>query len=115
MKNLAKLGYGELSNYTKNGLLDTLSSNKNPKDPLGLLNWGFSKAVRVFNAPCALCNSTNNVQMHHIKALADVKKNKDKVSKHIISIKRKQIPLCRECHLKAHGGNWKNTPISVTK
>jgi group II intron reverse transcriptase/maturase len=51
---------------------------------------------------CASCRSTVNVEMHHVRKLADLK-GRSYVEKVMIASNRKQIPLCRPCHLAAHG------------
>jgi hypothetical protein len=40
--------------------------------------------------------------MHHIRAMKDLKPNKSWVDKLMMKAKRKQIPLCRVCHMKKH-------------
>lgn len=54
------------------------------------------------NLLCSNCSSDTQVEMHHIRMMRDVKKNKDSFSKLMIKVNRKQIPLCRKCHMKAH-------------
>lgn len=60
--------------------------------------------------PCALCGSTLNVQMHHIKHIRKIlysKIPKNKPHLNIMALRnRKQIPVCRECHMNViHKGN----------
>lgn len=57
------------------------------------------------NLNCSNCGSTYRVEMHHIRAMKDLKFKKDCFDKLMIKIKRKQIPLCRECHMKKHKSN----------
>ena len=51
---------------------------------------------------CEVCESKENVQMHHVRSLKDLnKKGKREMPlwmKLMISRKRKSIPLCRRCH-----------------
>ena len=80
-------------------------------DPMERLAWRLSKGVSALYATCILCGSDQNVEMHHIRALKDLKKQKKSaIAIHMISIARKQLPLCRRCHLRAHKGNWRSTP-----
>ena len=51
---------------------------------------------------CASCGTTSNVEMHHVRKLADLK-DRSYVAQAMIASNRKQIPLCRPCHLAAHG------------
>lgn len=54
---------------------------------------------------CAMCESSSNVEMHHVRALKDLK-DKSLVERMMIASRRKSIPLCWTCHKKHHG--WKS-------
>lgn len=55
--------------------------------------------------PCATCGATENVEMHHRRPLRQ--KNTDNTLKGIVqNLSRKQIPLCRPCHIKVHRGEY---------
>jgi len=41
--------------------------------------------------------------MHHVKHLKDLNPKLGDVDRRMAKIRRKQIPLCRQCHLKYHG------------
>lgn len=69
-----------------------------------------SKTISSQGAPCAICGSFEDVQMHHVRHLKDIAKSKSIVHKYMISIERKQIPICRKHHLDLHKGNWSNKP-----
>ena len=49
---------------------------------------------------CRDCCSTKNIQAHHIKSWKNNKELRYDIDN--------GITLCRACHLKAHGGCWKN-------
>lgn len=52
---------------------------------------------------CAVCGSREDVEIHHIRNLVDIKDRKaDWFRKQMSSINRKQIPLCKEHHIKLH-------------
>nr|UCS09810.1 hypothetical protein [Percursaria percursa] len=55
---------------------------------------------------CAMCESSSNVEMHHVRALKDLK-GKTLVERMMIAAKRKSIPLCWSCHKKHHGWSHK--------
>lgn len=50
----------------------------------------------------SVCGETENVEMHHVRAIKDLK-NRNPTERIMMAINRKQIPLCRTCHLTAHG------------
>lgn len=70
------------------------------------------RGASALEMPCSICGSEEDVEMHHIKRVADIK-GKDKISKHIISIGRKQVPLCRKCHFEVHENDWRNKPKKI--
>lgn len=88
------------------GELIKTRARSSSKDPMERLAWRLSKGVSALYAECVSCGSDQEVEMHHVRALKDLKKT-NVIEAHMIAIARKQIPLCRECHLRAHKGNWK--------
>ena len=57
------------------------------------------------NLICVICSSEYRVEMHHIRAMKYLNPNLSLIDKLMIKRKRKQIPLCRECHMKYHNKN----------
>jgi len=62
----------------------------------------YIRGAKAFNLPCVNCGSKLKVEMHHIKAIENLKKGMNALQKAIIASKRKQIPLCFICHRKEH-------------
>ena len=62
---------------------------------------------------CELCGSQENIEVHHIRKLADLKKpgRKEKPvwMKRMIALRRKTLIVCRTCHIAIHAG--RSTPI----
>ena len=54
------------------------------------------------NLSCSICGSNYRVEMHHIINMKYLKPKTSKVDRIMIRAQRKQIPLCRECHMKKH-------------
>jgi len=52
--------------------------------------------------PCTSCGSMFRVEMHHIRKMSDLNPKLSKIDKLMVKKQRKQIPLCRECHMKLH-------------
>lgn len=69
---------------------------------------------RLLNDTCEVCGSKKDIQMHHIRRLADLNKQgrreKPEWMKIMISRQRKSIPLCVRCHNDIHH----NRPRSKT-
>jgi hypothetical protein len=59
----------------------------------------------VLNRECTICKSTENVEIHHRRPLKS--KSTDNTLKGIqVNLSRRQIPLCRECHMMVHQGKY---------
>lgn len=58
--------------------------------------------ARLLNSVCLKCGSDFKVEMHHIRKISDLKKKKSDISYIMFKAKRKQIPLCRNCHTSLH-------------
>jgi group II intron reverse transcriptase/maturase len=105
----------------ENGILKLIEAMKQNKltstdrNPLSLLGWRMSKGIKVFGEPCFICGSTNNVEMHHVKSLKDLKPLKNMIKDRQRAILRKQIPLCKMHHLQIHNYNWRNSAISIKR
>lgn len=85
----------------------------NAKNPLAAMAWRLESTLSSQGAPCAICGSFEDVQMHHERALKDIAKSTNAVHRHMIAIARKQIPVCRQHHLELHRGNWSNKPSNL--
>src|SRR5262249_11123569 len=57
---------------------------------------------------CELCGSTENVEIHHVRALKDIQKypgrEKPEWVKRMIALRRETMPVCRTCHDDVHAG-----------
>ena len=70
---------------------------------------------RLLAEKCELCGSTENIEVHHIRKLADLKKKGQAEVPKWVQImsarKRKTLVVCRECHVAIHNGTI-NKPLS---
>jgi group II intron reverse transcriptase/maturase len=68
---------------------------------------------RLLHDKCAQCGAEGEIEMHHIRKLADLKKQgkreKPPWMQMMISRKRKSIPLCKRCHKDIHYNRPKST------
>jgi group II intron reverse transcriptase/maturase len=58
--------------------------------------------VRIAGIECAVCGSTHNVEMHHVRQLKDLTRRLDPIAFAMAARSRKQIPLCRIHHIAQH-------------
>lgn len=56
------------------------------------------------NSPCSQCGSTTDVEIHHVRQLRSMSKTvkADFLIQQIVKMNRKQIPMCKLCHIKYH-------------
>ncbi len=75
------------------------------------ISMGINKRTRSkLDKPCAVCGNANDVEMHHLR---HVRKGKTVGFAEVMSaINRKQIPVCRECHVKIHAGKYDGIKLS---
>jgi len=53
---------------------------------------------------CLVCDSNTSVEMHHVKHVRKQGERYSGFHKEMALLNRKQVPLCRECHMKVHRG-----------
>ncbi len=63
---------------------------------------------RLLADECELCRSTVNVEVHHVRKLADLikkgRKDKPMWVKHMAAMQRKTLMVCQVCHVAIHNG-----------
>jgi group II intron reverse transcriptase/maturase len=70
-------------------------------------------AASLQNLSCSICGSEYRVEMHHVRALKDLNPKAYYADALMASRRRKQIPVCRECHLNIHRGVVQLPPRST--
>jgi len=80
----------------------TLKFNSNSSDKIDSLFMKNKSITSLENLNCIQCGSKYKVEIHHIRAMKDLNPNINEIDKLMIKMNRKQISLCRECHMKKH-------------
>ena len=66
---------------------------------------------RLLADTCELCGSTEDINVHHVRALRDLnvkgQRSKPTWAQVMAARRRKTLVVCRTCHLNAHDGSWK--------
>jgi hypothetical protein len=69
---------------------------------------------RLLADECELCGSQDDVQVHHVRKLADLKTRSGRAKSYDAQVmaarKRKTLVLCRTCHLALHAGRLQRKP-----
>jgi group II intron reverse transcriptase/maturase len=81
----------------------------NPKERIKSLYATFLSAANPGDSSCTKCGTNERVEMHHIRLLSDLNPKMSAIDKLMTKRRRKQIPLCRLCHLEHHKNlkSWK--------
>jgi hypothetical protein len=69
---------------------------------------------RLLADECELCGSCEDVEVHHVRALKDLKKRGRREmplwKQRLCAFKRKTLVLCRKCHAAIHAGRPTGSP-----
>lgn len=90
--------------------LKPLARNWTPKDRregfipyvVTKLHLGLRARIGFENAVCAACGSSENIEMHHVRKVSEIK-GVTAIQKQMQAANRKAIPLCNNCHKREHG------------
>lgn len=69
------------------------------------------RSNHVWDMACIICDEKDYVEMHHVKHIK--REEAMGFGKIMQSLNRKQIPVCRDCHMKIHRGEYDG--ISINK
>ena len=62
-------------------------------------------AASLRNLTCVKCGSETQVEMHHVRMMKDLDPKTSEIDRFMIRRRRKQIPLCRKCHVEFHASH----------
>ena len=82
--------------------------------PVDLLQWSITMRSRSkLGMPCCICNSLEQVEMHHVRHIRKTGGKKPVGVNAILQmLNRKQIPVCSTCHQKIHRGDYDGMNLS---
>lgn len=82
------------------------------KDPILSLIYKVS-TISSFGMVCSSCGSSSNIEMHHVKHIKTINQKLNTFDKMMAKINRKQVPLCRNCHMEVHQGTYQGKSIKT--
>lgn len=88
-----------------------LAFNVNTDDILLRVNAQGISSEALEGLVCSVCESEYRVGMHHVRMMKDLNPKARLVDRMMAKRNRKQIALCRNCHVEYHNTS-KNTSIS---
>ena len=89
-----------------------------PQDPLKNIEkvWNAKFTKSKLGTICVICGSSENVEMHHVRQIRDMKNPNGKLdfyTRQMAAINRKQVPLCRFHHNGLHNDTWTNDEKAI--
>ncbi|CAK2186220.1 putative nicotine oxidoreductase [Vibrio crassostreae] len=73
------------------------------------------RTISKLEAPCCICGEPEGVAMHHVKHIKKMGQKVKGFTKVHAMINRKQIPVCKDCHIKIHNGKYDGMKLSEFK
>jgi group II intron reverse transcriptase/maturase len=67
---------------------------------------------RLLANQCEICGSSNQIEVHHIRAMKDVANTKAGWQQLMSAMRRKTLVVCRTCHTKIHNGQYDGVKLS---
>lgn len=109
-------GKSKIAFFKPSYRINTWDFKSNPKDIIKSLYATFLSAASLENLSCAKCGSDERVEMHHVRLISDLNPKMSAIDKLMAARRRKQIPLCRLCHLEHHKNlnPWKKNRTKTT-
>nr|NP_150408.1 hypothetical protein PylioMp37 [Pylaiella littoralis]CAC50849.1 orf748 [Pylaiella littoralis] len=91
--------------------------NHSVYDPMKSMEAYFSfrtKAYVLQSKNCWICGSFENIELHHVRHLRKMGNvaNSDYLLRQMSTINRKQIPVCKACHISIHKGSYSGPALS---
>lgn len=63
--------------------------------------------------PCVVCGSNVNIEIPHVRSLRKRPRKGDFLEDMMSKMNRKQVPLCKSCHLDVHAGRYDGRAFKV--
>ena len=82
-------------------------------DELLTQTWTNSLTLSQFDEPCAICGTMDNIEIHHIRSVKDVRVKTRTYAQWVGGFLRKSIPLCKEHHVKLHSSKLSEEEINI--
>ena len=88
--------------------------NVQPFDLIDQLAKRVNKGTLDLKGPCIVCGSRVNIEVHHVKHIRKMNEvtKKNTLKARMARMNRKQIPVCRFCHIQIHGGRYDGESLS---
>lgn len=82
-------------------------------DKLLRMSWTGSLTKSQFDESCAICGTTDNIEIHHIRSVKNVRVKTRTYAQWAGGFLRKSIPLCAGHHLALHSGKLSQSEVNI--
>jgi len=92
---------------------ERFKTNENYKvDELLNQTWSNNSLTRSqFDEPCAICGTLDNIEIHHLRSVKDVRVKTRTYAQWTGGFLRKSIPLCKSHHVQLHAGKLSHEDV----
>jgi len=87
-------------------------TSKKFRDPFTIYANRVSKSC--LNKECCICKETIGIEMHHVKHVRKKGYRYKGFHAEMALLNRKQIPLCRNCHMAVHRGDYDGVRLAIS-
>lgn len=74
--------------------------------------WSNSLTRSQFDEPCAICGTLDNLEIHNIRSVKNVRVKTRTYAQWVGGFHRKSIPLCKEHHILLHAGKLSSEDVN---
>jgi group II intron reverse transcriptase/maturase len=76
-------------------------------------SWTSSLTKSQFDEPCAICGTMDNIEIHHIRSVKNIRMKTRTYAQWVGGFLRKSIPLCSGHHIALHSGKLSKNEVSI--
>lgn len=104
-------GNGKVSFLKPSTKLKPWDFKTNVKEHLSTLYASQLSVAKRANLTCSKCGTGDRIEMHHVRRMSELNPKLSLIDRLMVKARRKQIPLCRVCHLEHHKNYspWKSS------
>lgn len=74
--------------------------------------WWLRRTRSKLGNHCAICDNSDKVEMHHLRHIRKRGQTLKGISLYMAAINRKQLPVCKQCHLDIHRGKYDGASLA---
>ena len=77
------------------------------------MSWTKSLTKSQFDEPCVICGTTDNIEMHHIRSVKNIRVKTRTYAQWVGGFLRKSMPLCSGHHIALHSGKLSQSEVNI--